>query len=71
MREPAEACPHLMAMTACSKRPQWARERKRAKGTVRPRSSQFQCAHLWDVYRDVVPFFVVLACVLSARALDT
>ena len=40
-REPAEVCPHLMVMTACSKRPQWARERRRAKGIVRPWFSQF------------------------------
>ena len=34
-------------------------------GTVRIQSSQFECAHLCPF------FFVVLVCVLSARALDT
>ena len=72
MREPAEVCPHIMVMTACSRRSQWARERRRAKGIVKPRFSQFQCAHLCDVYIGVVfPFFVDLVFVLSARPLDT
>ena len=40
-REPAEVCPYLMVMTACSRRSQWARERRRAKGVVRPFFYQF------------------------------
>ena len=69
MREPAEVYTHLMVMTACSRRSQWARERRRAKGIVRTRFSQFQCAHLCDVFiGDVFPDVVFVP---SARAHDT
>ena len=73
MREPAEVCPHLMAMTACSRRPQRARERRRAKGIASRRYSQIKvpicvmCAGLCLFFFLVV----VLVCVFSARKFDT
>ena len=67
MRWPAELCSHLMVMTECSRRPQWARERRRAKGIV----NVLICVMCAWVSCLRFFFLLILFFVLSARALDT